>query len=441
MNCLECQENLVAYLEGVLEEPASVGCREHLDACPACRQERDALTRLQKRLTTRGQVAAEVRLVGRVMGRIRDTQSESHTTMKTIKTLLRWGLSLSAAAGMVLVAVLLFATKGQALASEMLAKGAEAARQLTGVHLVCRVRTAPADNFAHIDPRMDFVAVELWKDFGAVPRWRVEKPGRVAVMDGQSTLLHLRTANAALKVPKPSAAAFDTAWLHELADIDGTLSAEARLAQSKGATPEYRRETDASGVTKAIVTLEAKSGLPDGDYLKNAFFNTADTRRVYRFDEQTGRLEALQVFLHTPAGEVLVVEVDRIEYNPVLEAGVFELALPQDVGWIEEPKAAPDDARYASMTAEQAARAFFEACGREDWSEVAKFWPLPLDDRFKGFLGGIKVLKLGDSFTSAASRAHFVPYELQLKDGTVKQYNLSLKRTGPTGRWVVDGGL
>jgi len=314
-------------------------------------------------------------------------------------------------------------------------------RRLTGVHLQCRVRTAPADNFAHIDPQMDFVPVELWKEFSALPKWRVEKPGRVAVMDGQSTLLYLRAANAALKVPKPSGAAFDTSWLHELADIDGTLSAEVRLAQSKGSTLELRRETDASGATKAMVTLEAKSGLPDGDYLKNAFFNTADTRRVYRFDEQTGRLETLQVFLHAPAGDVLVVEVDRIEYNPSLDVGLFQLALPQNVGWIEEPKAAPDDPQYAAMTAEQAARAFFEACAREDWNEVAKCWPLPLDDRIKGFLGGLKILKLGDSFTSAASNARFVPYEIQLKDGAVKKHNLALKRTGQTGRWVVDGGL
>ena len=441
MNCLECQENLVAYLEGVLEEPASIGCREHLDACPACRRERDGLTRLQKRLTTRGRVAAEVSVVGRVMGRIRDTQSESHVTMKTIKMLLRWGMGFGAVAGIVLGAVLLFSTKGQALASEMMAKGAQAARRLTSVHLVCRVRTAPADNFAHIDPRMEFVPVELWKELGALPKWRVEKPGRVAVMDGQSTLLYLRAANAALKVPTPSRAAFDTSWLHELADIDGTLSAEVRLAQSKGSTLELRHETDAAGATKAIVTLEAKSGLPEGDYLKNAFFNTADTRRVYRFDEQTGRLEALQVFLHTPAGDVLVVEVDRIEYNPSLDAGLFQVALPENVGWIEEPKATADDSQYAAMTAEQAARSFFEACGRQNWGEVAKFWPLPLDDRIKGALGGVKIVKLGESFTSAASDARFVPYEIQFKDGTVKKHNLALKRTGQTGWWVFDGGL
>ena len=136
-----------------------------------------------------------------------------------------------------------------------------------------------------------------------------------------------------------------------------------------------------------------------------------------------------------------MVEVDRIEYNPSLDAGLFQLALPENVGWIEEPKAAPDDSQYAAMTAEQAARSFFEACGRQNWGEVAKFWPLPLDDRIKGALGGVKIVKLGESFTSAASDARFVPYEIQFKDGTVKKHNLALKRTGQTGRWVFDGGL
>ncbi|HRY49454.1 MAG TPA: hypothetical protein P5186_15495 [Candidatus Paceibacterota bacterium] len=441
MNCLECQENLVAYLECVLDKSEALACREHLDACSSCRRECDALTRLQQRLATRGQVAARVSVVGRVMGRIRDTQSERSSSIHMIKTLLRWGLGAGAIAGVALVAVVLFSAKGQALASEVMAKGALAAKRLTSVHLQCRVRTAPGENFAHIDPSMDFVKVDLWKDCRRPSKWRVDKPGRVAVMDGQSTTLYLRAANAALKVPQPSAAAFDTGWLHELADIEQTLGAEMRLAQSKGSSLELSRETDASGAAKAVVTLETQSGLPDGDYLKNAFFNTADTRRVYRFDEPSGQLEALQVFLHTPSGDVLVMEVDRIEYNPTLDPGLFDLALPQNVNWIEEPKPAPDDPQAAAMTAEQAARAFFEACGREDWTEVSKYWPLPIDDRFKAFLSGVKVLQLGDSFTSTANDARFVPYEIQFKDGNVKKFNLALKRNGPGKRWTIDGGL
>lgn len=441
MNCHECQDNLVAYLEGVLEEKAKIECREHLESCTACLQEHDAIADLQQRLAAHGRVAAGVSLAGGVMGRIRDTQNERDHPMETIKKLLRWGLGLSAAAGgIVLAVILLMSSKGQTVASEVMNRGVQAARQLTGIYLQCRVRTAPADNFAQIDAKQEFAKVELWKKYASHPQWRVEKPGRVAVMDGQSTLLFIRPGNIALKVPQPTAMPFDTGWLHALADIEGTLSREMRQATANGWGMELTRTTDASGA-KAIITVEAKSGLPDGDYLKNAFFNTADTRRVYRFDEATGRLEALQVYLHDPAGDVLIVEVDHIEYNPSFDAATFQLALPANVNWIQEPKVLPDNAKYAAMTPEQAAQAFFEACGREDWSEVAKFVPFPFNDLLKNLLGGLKIVRLGEAFTSSASDAKFVPYEIQLRDGSVKKHNLALKKNPQAKRWQVDGGI
>ena len=36
-----------------------------------------------------------------------------------------------------------------------------------------------------------------------------------------------------------------------------------------------------------VVAVEAKSGLPADDYLKNEFFEYSDMRRVYRFDAKT----------------------------------------------------------------------------------------------------------------------------------------------------------
>ena len=51
------------------------------------------------------------------------------------------------------------------------------------------------------------------------------------------------------------------------------------------------------------------------------------------------------------------------------------------------------------MTAEQAARAFFEACGREDWDEAGKFTSL-INERVKQAYGGLEIVSLGESFTS-----------------------------------------
>jgi murein L,D-transpeptidase YcbB/YkuD len=87
------------------------------------------------------------------------------------------------------------------------------------------------------------------------------------------------------------------------------------------------------------------------------------------------------------------------------------------------------------MTAEQAARAFFEACGKEDWTEAGKFYS-PITDRLKEHLGGLEILSLGQSFTSKASTGQFVPYEIKLRP---QEFNLRLSNTNAAGRYVITG--
>ena len=67
----------------------------------------------------------------------------------------------------------------------------------------------PNDNFSHIDPKCEFAHVEIWRQFGKYPKWRVEKPGRVILMDGASTLAFMRP-NLAYKLPFATEGAFDS---------------------------------------------------------------------------------------------------------------------------------------------------------------------------------------------------------------------------------------
>jgi hypothetical protein len=104
---------------------------------------------------------------------------------------------------------------------------------------------------------------------------------------------------------------------------------------------------------------------------------------------------------------------------------------------------ADENARYAAMPADEAARGFFEACGRGDWAEVEKFWPgvVPLDDRMKEALDGVEVVSLGKPFNRPGFAATFVPYEIRFKNGETKKFNLAIRRDNPAGRWMFDGGL
>ena len=106
--------------------------------------------------------------------------------------------------------------------------------------------------------------------------------------------------------------------------------------------------------------------------------------------------------------------------------------------------------KLTSTTPEQVAKTFFEACGREDWTEVAKFWNepgtrYPLDNKIKNNLGGLQLVSLGKPFWGwiggTKTGGVFVPYEIRFKDGKVQNWQLQVRCDNPEKRWYVDGGL
>ncbi len=445
MNCAECRDNLVACAEGLLDREALLECQAHLEACAGCRAEYKAIASLQQWLTKRGKAAAGVSIVAPVMQRVHQEQfkPEGETIMSKLFKY-RWGFGLGAAASAAVIILIAFLTmpKMQATAAEVMTKGAQAVAKLTSIHLRGEVRTTPQDNFSAIMPDQNFSKVELWEQFEPDLKWRIEKPLRVAVMDGNSTILLIKTGDVAVKVPQSNTSAFDSEWLQKIADLSLTITNELNNALAKGWKMSLAKKTGADGQAKDVVTIEAKSGLPAGDYLKNQSFQTVDTRRVYVFDDQNERLESVDIYLHAPAGDTLIFKLEQIDYNPTIAPDVWQLKLPADVSWYQlKMQKLPDNEKYASMTAEQAARAFFEACSQENWNEAEKFMrESPVDNLAKQYLGGLEIISIGTAFGSKASSGLFVPYEIKLKGGFVKKMNLALMKDKFTGRWFVDGG-
>ncbi len=70
MNCAECKENLVAYLEGLLAEDQKQAVTDHLKDCHTCQTEVKQLTNLQERLVSNGRAAAQSDLEDKVLNRI-----------------------------------------------------------------------------------------------------------------------------------------------------------------------------------------------------------------------------------------------------------------------------------------------------------------------------------------------------------------------------------
>jgi hypothetical protein len=449
MNCIECQENLVACVEGLLLPEATRQCRTHLESCAECRAEYTAIEGLQEQLVAHGQRAADVSLVVPVMQEIRreqQNQSSSLWDALAARVFTRWGFGFGAigAAAAIILFIGLTTPSAQARAAQIMAKGAQAIGRLRTLHFLAQVRTLPGDNFSLIGSEFEPVPIEFWKQFEPNPRWRVEKSGRIAAMDGESTLLYMKPpASVALKVPHAAAEAFDTDWLHHIADLSQTLTEQMSKALARNSRMSLAVERGADGGTKSIVTIRAKAPVPASDAFKNRFFDLSDTRQVYCFDDQTELLESMQAYLLTKSGEVLVFELTQIDYNPTLDPALFQIELPPNVTWRQsENQNPPENGKNTAMSAPEAARAFFEACARGDWAEVQKFWRLPVDDTFKQYLGGLEMITLGESTNSALfGTAQFIPYEIRLKSGVVKKHALGLKKDGKTGGWYVDGGI
>ena len=130
-----------------------------------------------------------------------------------------------------------------------------------------------------------------------------------------------------------------------------------------------------------------------------------------------------------------------------------------------------DNANYQQQTGTtpaEVAQTFFGALARGDWAEAAKYCP-PGDnvEGFKKFYAGMEVISLGKPFKARISIAAllelqpglrsqfkgmgnqkdfqgpqvYVPYEIRLKDGTVKKWQLAIRCDNPEHRWYFDGGM
>lgn len=449
MNCRECQEQLNAYLEGLLESSVVQRIESHLDDCSDCRAEFEGASELVDRLTRDGQVSSSETLDNPVMDRILREQAAELRRLK-MQRQYRW-----IQAGGVVAAAIVFvvfagiwqgrpdgtlgAAEAKLSAAAAMAKGSEAASDIASVHIRAKMRTPPRDNFASI-VGSKLVSVEIWKEFGGKGRWRVEKPGRVIVMDGTSTTMLMRT-NTAYKLPTPSPAGFDTDWFHRIASVKSNLSDDLRSALATDGELKLVERKDERDSEIVTVVVDIRSKLKDGDYVKNKFIMDSDNRRTYHFDRKSGRLEGLEIHLREKEGDALIFEITEIEYNQPIDPKVFTLELPDDVVFCEEPKVLPDNEKYARMTPQEAARAFFEACAQEDWEEFRKYTTMSPTERIKQYLGGLEIVKLGEPFQSEGYGGWYVPYEIKLKSGHVHKHNLALRKDNPAKRFMFDGGL
>jgi translation initiation factor IF-1 len=366
------------------------------------------------------------------------------------RTIMKSRIIKLAAAAMIVVAVLFTMNLRDRLipsasAAQLLQDAVNAVSNVLSVYMKARMRTLPGDNFSNIGLNYDFVDIEMWKrtNTNGQVQWRVEKTGRVLLMDGQKTIMFIRPNYGVLDKRSLPPGCYDS-WSGRLLNVQDLLDNELQNAKNNPNREVCLRHDEVEGTDKIVLEVNVTTDVPENDYLRNKFIHESDHVKVYQFDTKTKLLEALQVYVHTADEDVLIFEVTDIEYNIDIDDSVFVLDFPEDMIWKREPEILPDNERYEKMTPKEAAETFFQACAEENWEEVLKFWTASrIDERFKAHLGGLEIISIGEPFQSKGynRKGWLVPYEIRLKHGDIKKHNLAIRKDNDANRFVVDGGI
>jgi len=433
MNCTECKEKLAELLEGFLPESQKQMVEEHLKDCRACQAELEELTKLQERLTSSSKAWQQANLEDAVFHRIIREQNQKLKQADRINRQLRiWRIIMKskitryAAAAVIIIAVVLTVSIFHksiptASAAQVLQDAIDAVSDLWSVHMRTRMRTLPADNFSLIGLNYDFVPIEMWKrtSENGLVQWRVEKPGRVLLMDGQNTTMLIRPNHGVLRERPLPLGCFDS-WSGRLLNVHDLLDNELQRAKNNPDREVCLWHEEIEGQDKIILEVEVAADVPEGDYLRNSFITGSDHLKVYQFDAKTKLLKGLQVYVHAEDKDVLIFEITDIEYDTEFDNSIFALDLPENMNWYGEPQKLSDNEKYEKMTPKEAATVFFEACAEENWEEVLKFWSSSqIEDGFKKSYGGLKIISIGEPFQSegyaSKGTGWFVPYEIEFK--------------------------
>lgn len=370
--------------------------------------------------------------------------SPALTEINVWRTIMKSKITKFAAAAAIIIVLILsinifHRSVPTASAAQVLQDAIDAVSDLWSVHMEARMRTSPGDNFSNIGLNYKFVDIEMWKrtDIDGTVQWRVQKPGRILLMDGQTTTMLIGTNYGVLREKPLPLGCYDS-WSGRLLNVHDLLDSELQRAKNDPGREICLWYEGDKLVLEAAVTTD----LSEDDYLRNQFIQDSDHVKVYRFDAKTKLLEALEVYVRTEDQDVLIFEVTNIEYNIDIKDDVFALDLPEDMVWSKEPEMLPDNERYQQMTPKEMATAFFQACADEDWEEYLKFDSVSkVSQETKDYLGGLEIISIGEPFKSGGYPGWFVPYEIKLKSGRTQKHNLAVRKDNPAKRYEVDGGI
>lgn len=447
MNCIEVNEKMADLFDTSVSREVKDELLAHFRECSDCRTLYEEMSKVMNELQPRVTVGAGRNFHTTILEQALQTGKPYRTRRERILPWMSptWKKVAAVAAVLAVIFILVpvfnhsgsFQNKATA-ATTLLQNSIDALSKVKSVTMSFKVRTLEGDNFEYINTREKFVEHELWKVYGDPSKWRIQKPGRMVVMDGKNQYLYCDKIGMAMKAG-PDAGYVD--WMRILLHPEEILQKEQMNAQKN--STKYEVDTMGNTIT---LTIKAKAmGSFTNSYMLNTSIPESNNRRVYTFDKSTNLLRSMEIFVDSAGNSTKVLELSTIKYNEPVGDDIFTINLPENISWVNM-KEVETQKGVECKTGGDAAKMFFTACHNEDWATVRKLIPgflnfVQLQLGVKSQYGGLTIINLGKPFKSGNYPGEFIPYEVRFKNGYVKKWTLAVRNDNPEKKWFVDGGF
>lgn len=338
------------------------------------------------------------------------------------------GIGLSAVA-----AILIFVLIPSGMsAKEILAEAIKAIRGTEYIEMTVDIRTRPVENFGYIGINEDFVAHNIYiADSDSLLKWRIDKGERVATGNGSDIYVWLPSLKLGMHLSEIDNERV-LGYMATLLTPKKVLETELYNCTS-GDGAEYKVNTKGSEI---ILTVHAApQGNFENPYLLNTSISESENIRRYVIDADTKRLKSATVSVISRNREITVLNISAINYGRRKD-DICRLA--DGIRYVETENQLVG---LTGLSAEEAALIVLNAFVNWDNSILDKVMPREISDiAYKEKFSGSRLISIGRSFTSGTGRTIFIPYTLELRNGSIHRHNIALQETY-SGGWIVTGGL
>ena len=425
MNCQEFKNKVIDLFDTTVEMHTQSECNAHMAECPECRAYYEELLEAFKTLHPQNTHAKLV--VGKSVGKRR-----------------RLWRSIAAAAVFLLGFFVgwshLFSNSVDAEPPRgvLFDRGISSIRNVGSVQMVVYARTTPNENFAHFDPKADFVRIDinrLCQNDSVF--YRVEKQGgRTVVCDGKAQYLWVPDM-LYLKLP------VDANCLETYLNL---LYPERLLVVQKSAVDfskknsVTRTETD-STIILTVVGTEKNRDLQQ--LLETGHMGDCTIEVENVFSKNDGLLRFVKLWVVSNSQKTLLMYIDDIRYNVMINRNA--LIQKPKAEWIENEVCVTSKDRLSELQVEtpsQAAQRIMNALisGQTDDAKEALVY-------YQKFLPQLVQSLKGCTATDFTERREggyagvYVFYTLTRPDGTQKKRHVAVRNDNDQHIWILDGGL